>query len=111
MKYEKELIALRKNGIEISENILLEKIGVLEGVRLLLSVVIQMEVKTGSRDEDFLILRGIDSEAEEVFPHPKTKELWDSKAWEAQNIGPPNYEASIKDILQKTCKIFIEKYK
>ncbi len=111
MTGENILMTLRQDAVEIAKNILQEKIGVLEGVRLLFPVLWKIEAETGIVETEFSIFRGIESEAEEEFPDPATKENWNVDAWKKQNEGLAQYEASIKELVQSTCRRLLEIYR
>ncbi len=106
MTHEEYVARQRIKAVEIASKILDGQIGLIEGVRKLVSL--QNEIGN-SNDEEFLVFKGVESETD-TFPIGDARKNWSEAVLEEKDAEAEEYEGQVREAVAKACRRFIQKY-
>lgn len=106
MTHEEYVAKQRIKAVEVASKILDGKIGLIEGVRRLVSF--QNEIGSAN-DEEFLVLKGIESETDD-FPIGEARQNWSEAILKDKDAEIEEYEDQVRASVVDACRRFIQKH-
>lgn len=106
MTHEDYMAKQRFKAVEVASKILDRKIGLIEGVRKLVSLQNEMG---SANDEDFLVFKGIESETDEL-PIGEARRNWNEAALKDKDAEIEEYEDKVRTSVFDACRRFIQKH-
>jgi hypothetical protein len=108
MSDEEQLKLIRRKAIETAKAILEEKIGVIEGSRLMEKLLRQAAIPED--DSDLLSFMGIVSETDDL-PVGEVRQHWSAEALKEEDIEIRRCEKLYRQVARKACVQVIERWK
>jgi hypothetical protein len=92
----------RQEMVGIAEQMLTDKMGIIEGARRLVALSHGAEMS----DEDFMVFRAIDSETD-ALPVGESRNHWNEEALKAKDKEASDYEEEVREIARQACEQLI----
>jgi hypothetical protein len=108
MKDKKYIRLTKVKTIETAKAILEEKVGVIEGARLMQGLLWQAE--DSEEDGDLLVFIGIDSETDDL-PVGEERQHWSEEALKEKDIEIRRCEKLYREAAREACARIIERWK
>lgn len=98
--------ALRSQCSEVCQSVVVGKIGLVEGIRSLVSLSFELECED---EEPFLSFRGIDSQSDH-FPLGECRNLWDNEALAREDASRVMFERDFMEKVVADCNEIIQRF-